>query len=444
MPSCGDVRNLIRFIVAVASAGIFVFASPALADTAPARGYVRLSSDNPLQDKIAYLLTVLTADPDARAAMAAHPELAKIGRRLELALDEVHRRCSVAPTCTLLKARLSDQEIKVAADALAGIARQGNALSKPIKDHLRPSGYYEQYSHLSDPDFIRAAWSAVANGINGIYDIYLAGQPSQDIEQPILNGPLTEVFMGHANAVIDFCRDSSQPRTFFSIWAELGLSLLRINQRDDAVNWEPLDKRENARALVRGKTIDWTKYRYTAILSPSWGLNPGEVKLTAAYRYILRMAVQRWRDGLAPFIVLTGGQIHPDRTPYAPAIEGKRVLMSDFGVPEDAILVDPYARHSTTDLRNATRLLFQIGAPLEKAYLVTTIESAADHLAGNGTSIWVAPPGTDLRMVPFNERCRLELGYECFLASKRASPFDVEMLPNINSLTINLRDPLDP
>jgi uncharacterized SAM-binding protein YcdF (DUF218 family) len=39
----------------------------------------------------------------------------------------------------------------------------------------------------------------------------------------------------------------------------------------------------------------------------------------------------------------------------------KHDLIARLGIPAAAILVDPHARHTTTNMRNAARLLYRYG-----------------------------------------------------------------------------------
>ena len=106
----------------------------------------------------------------------------------------------------------------------------------------------------------------------------------------------------------------------------------------------------------------------------------------------------------------------------------KKSLMADFGVPADAILVDPHARHTTTNMRNAARLIYRYGSPYHKKALVTTDP-------GQSSSIESAD---------FAQRCLRELGYEPQKVLARISKFDLEFLPLIDSLQMDPADPLDP
>jgi len=64
----------------------------------------------------------------------------------------------------------------------------------------------------------------------------------------------------------------------------------------------------------------------------TWSLAP-EGKLR------VEIAARRWRERRAPLILVSGGYVHPNQTPFSEAVEMKKSLMADFGVPEDAILI---------------------------------------------------------------------------------------------------------
>ena len=102
--------------------------------------------------------------------------------------------------------------------------------------------------------------------------------------------------------------------------------------------------------------------------------------------------------------------------------------MARFGIPEAAILVDPHARHTTTNLRNAARLLYRYGMPFDRKALVST---------DPGQSQYIENP-------LFAKRCLEELGYPPVRVLARVSPFDLEFQPLKESLHSDPRDPLDP
>lgn len=82
----------------------------------------------------------------------------------------------------------------------------------------------------------------------------------------------------------------------------------------------------------------------------------------------LQIAIADYVSGKAPLIMVSGGNVWPEGTQCYEAIMMKNMLIS-MGVPEDKIIVDDKARHSTTNLRNAGRYMLSHG--MKKA-LVTT------------------------------------------------------------------------
>jgi uncharacterized SAM-binding protein YcdF (DUF218 family) len=98
---------------------------------------------------------------------------------------------------------------------------------------------------------------------------------------------------------------------------------------------------------------------FDAIIVP--GYTPLDLEAPAAELHPiakerLRHAAADFEGNLAPFVVLSGGNVHPDGTPYNEAIEMKRFLVAS-GFPERRVFVEPCARHSHTNLRNVARLL---------------------------------------------------------------------------------------
>jgi hypothetical protein len=86
----------------------------------------------------------------------------------------------------------------------------------------------------------------------------------------------------------------------------------------------------------------------------------------------LEIAADLYARGMAPYLIVSGGNVHPNRTPFNEAVEMKRILVSDYGVPADRVLIEPHARHTTTNLRNSARLLIAAGFPKDKPALVVS------------------------------------------------------------------------
>ena len=198
--------------------------------------------------------------------------------------------------------------------------------------------------------------------------------------------------------------------------------------RNEAVRYEPLATRENAAAIAAIATTNFADFPYVAILVPGEGPTDLVTPLNPLGARRCDLALARYRAGLAPFLLVSGGHVHPDRTMFSEAIEMKRYLMTTFAVPESAILVEPYARHTTTNLRNAVRELFAYGAPTNGRVLIVS-----DALQ----SLYIA--SSSLRA-----RCDAELFYRPFLGLEVLSPTDACITMAPASLTIAASDALDP
>ena len=120
--------------------------------------------------------------------------------------------------------------------------------------------------------------------------------------------------------------------------------------------------------------------------------------------------------------------MHPMLTQFDEAMEMRKELMMQWGVPADAILVDPYARHTTTNLRNAAREVIRYGLPLHRPMLIASDEAQIAV---------IAKPA-------FEKRCLDEMHLRPWVSLKRISPTEVEMLPNRDSLQEDPTDPMDP
>jgi hypothetical protein len=153
---------------------------------------------------------------------------------------------------------------------------------------------------------------------------------------------------------------------FFAPSLRSASELMFLNHRDEAGRLEPLERTENAKAVAHIPAVDWSRYPYTAIVIPGAGNDRPDVRLSPGGKLRDEIAAKRFHEGKAPFLIASGGYVHPERTEYAEPIEMKRDLMTRFGIPEDAIIVDPHARHTTTNMRNAARLMYRYGVPSTK------------------------------------------------------------------------------
>jgi len=102
--------------------------------------------------------------------------------------------------------------------------------------------------------------------------------------------------------------------------------------------------------------------------------------------------------------------------------------MKKFGIQADAIIIDPHARHTTTNFRNADRLIIRYGIPINKPSLFITSKSQHDSVMKD----------------TFDKRNIHELGYLPYRDKKSISNHDVVFYPVYESLHMDPLDPLDP
>jgi hypothetical protein len=277
---------------------------------------------------------------------------------------------------------------------------------------------------------LQRAWNECLRGIDRAIDVYALGKPPRySAIDSITYDPKTDAYrrvLQHASAFLEDDRDSLD--LAWSASLRFALEAMFLNHRDEAGRFEPLEQGENAAAYRLMKSIDWNRYPYTAIVVPGAGGDRPGIRLSPYGKLRDEIAAKRYREGTAPLVIVSGGFVHPSQTEYSEAIEMKRDLMARFHIPEGAILVDPHARHTTTNLRNAARLLYRYGVPFDRKALVTSDPGQSASIESKA----------------FVKRCQDELGYLPYRILSRTSAFDLEFLPMLESLQADPRDLLDP
>jgi hypothetical protein len=209
---------------------------------------------------------------------------------------------------------------------------------------------------------------------------------------------------------------------------DLALSLLDVSGRLDAVAFEPLNETHNLAVIERSRTLDWSRYRYTAILLLGIGPDDLTTPLSAGGKLNVRLAAKRYFDGVAPFIIVTGAMVHPRGAHFAEAVEMRRALIERYGIPAEAIVLEPYARHTTTNLRNASRLLAALHAPANRDALIVSNTQQIAYIDSD----------------EFHQRCPRELGYQPGTIGKSTSPTELTFRPSPETARVDPADPLDP
>jgi len=412
--------------LAMALAGLGAQAGPA----APARDYRPIASASLVQDKDFYLLTLLEGLPRARAAILADPALQAEAQARRAAVAAARRACEGDPDCLVEAYLWSDEATARVGRALLARLSAAGLIDEIVERHMRPSGRFARYAAMSDAGLLAQAWADAAAGMNHILRVWGLGEaPLYPLIDSRSYPPGDRMWKDAVGDQIDVALETSgADDLFFSLPLRAALDMLDMNDRDEPARLEPLSAGENASAMAFARTIDWRAWSYPAMLIPGRSPTLADNPLSPEAKMKMRLAARRYAQGVAPLIIVSGGYVSPSQTRFAEALEMKRSLMTVYGIPERAILVDPYARHTTTNLRNAARLLFEAGAPLDRPILVTTTAYQSRYIE--------APP--------FQARCLRELGYPCFSDLERLSMFDTSLrLPPV-SLHRDARDPLDP
>lgn len=384
----------------------------------------KLSLPHPVQDKNFYLLSLFQRNPDVRRLLTRNRLLSRLASQKHRAISSARSCDDVACFDELL--RFSDGEVEAVARTLRTLAA-APAFQRLAKRHLRPSGVFIKHANLPDSQMFVAAWKDAANGMNRILRVYGLGKNPfyKDIDRVSFDVSSDEYrdLVKTRIAEIRLNKDS----LFFEPTLNFALKLLEANRRDEAGRYEPLEEGENKFALQSMKQIKWSDYPYSFILVLGSGpqdsarLSPGGARRAD-------QAARLFFELKAPLVILSGGHVHPMQTPYCEAIEMKKHLMEKHKIPEASILIEPHARHTTTNFRNAARLVFRYGIPTDRKGLVTSSEAHIGLVTENG----------------FRIRCTTELGYFPMESIKRVSPIAAEFTPSVSSLFFDANDPLDP
>lgn len=396
----------------------------------PVTGYEFIKSPSVVQSKNFYALTLLEGTPETSKILNADSALSALFKTKKEHLSRAVQECGDKADCYTKSMKFTEAEINRVSQRLTQLYKKDNALGKLVNEHLIPSGTYVLFDSLAPPQLLVRAWEQEARGINYVLDLYAEGKkPNSPAIDSIAFNIKSRNFGTMAYDVTETVRqEGSSNLSFFAPSLQYALRWLEVNGRDEAADYEPMQSTVNIAAFEKAKRTDWNKFKYTLILVPGSGPSDPAVALSPVGMLRCRLGALRYFEGLAPFIVVSGGRVHPFKTKYSEAYEMKRYLMDELHVPENAIILEPHARHTTTNLRNAVRLLFRYGMPVEKPCLVTTTRSQSYYITADA----------------FAERCRQELRYLPYRLGQRLSETDVEFYPVLDALQIDHDEPLDP
>lgn len=391
------IRSGLR-LAALVAAAISVAPVPAFAAQAAGAAIVRDRVADALSQRLFPLLDSVGRDPAALAALRDRPAVSA----MLSARAERRRTCGADLACTAQAMLWTDGEAQILAAAAPGKGADDGAAAQAAREIA---------------------------GVDRIVRTYGLGQvpPYPQIDGAGLLDPQeASTRLQAALWLSQTPRDGSLQALDPSL--DFALALLDASGRTDAIGYEPLAGGLNAPAMKRAKGLDWKRYRYSALIVTGVGPEVEGMPLSPYGKYHVRLAAQRFAAGDVPFLILTGGRAHPRETRFTEAEEMRRALIERYGIPADAIVIEPYARHTTTNLRNATRLLMAMAAPLDRDALI---------VCNPGQSAMIGHPD-------FARRNDRELGYQPGTVGARVSPTELLFRPSPLSARVDPRDPLDP
>ena len=392
--------------------------------------YKLLQSNSIEQDKNFYVLTAMQQDSVTKQILVTNKAFAKFIEAKKKEIIKSAEKCGENAECHFNTFLWKDEEVKFVSKQLRKLYKSNFEIRKFIQNHIRSSGYYQNYASLQDEEILIKSWEDASKGINHIINVYGKGIKPMYAKIDSIRYDKNSTFY---KRLIDIntnsiALDSKTINLFFEPSLQFAINLLDSNDRDESSSYEPMEKKENKATFERIATIDWNAYKYSIILVPGYGPEEEKTPLSPVAKFRLKLAVERYNKKLAPIIVVSGGRVHPFRTPYNEAFEMKNFLISRYQIPENAILIEPHARHTSTNFRNAARLIYRYGIPSTKKALVSTTKYQSYYIS-------------DMEL---DKRCVRELGYVPYKLLKRLNQNDIEFLPLITSLHSNSMEPLDP
>lgn len=394
---------------------------------APQTTYKFQGNGNWVMTKNFYLLNLFQTDKDVNNILLKDEELTKI-TRAKLSLIAATLTDCKSVSCYAEALKFSPEEIAKVSKSLIRLYTPTNAIGILVANHLIPSGAYYQFSSLSASELLVKSWEQDANYVNYTIGVYIEGHKSNYplIDSISFNVKSRAYMYGLHTLSSVIMGDSGDKTLFFEPSVGAALLSLEINERNQAADFEPMASFVNKSAVEHVRKVKWNDFPYSVILTLGAGPDNVSTPLSAPGMLRCRMAAQAYHKGLAPFIVVSGGNVHPYKTIWNEASEMKKYLINTLHIPEYAIIIEPHARHTTTNMRNTARLIYRYGIPFDKFGLVITDRGQTNFIMG------------------MDERCKKELGYLPYKLGTRLSETQVEFLPLIESLQIDPNEPMDP
>ena len=375
------------------------------------------------------LLAMIRQVPGWAAAVRADPALQTLATARAQRVTAASA-CTPRPSCLAEAWLWTPADTETMTSALRSIAARPGLADALVRTHLRASGRFARHAGLGDAELLAAAWADTAAGLNNLVAVYGQGKPPRyplidagilDVNRPEFAGALD----AHAQVTFAAALGDDLP---LDPSLRFAVGLLRMNERTEAAAFRPLLAGENAQAVAQARRTRWASWRYPALLVFGHGPEDAQSRTGVLGHIRLARAADLFAQRLAPFIIVSGGNVHPNRTPFNEAIEMKRLLIAHYAIPADRILIDPHARHTTTNLRNSARLLFAARFPTDRPSLIVTDPMTARYI---GSPVLL-------------ERTRAETGVLPGQVTPADIAFAFEFRPDRVAFHVEPLDPLDP
>lgn len=321
--------------------------------------------------------------------------------------------------------RFTDEEIVLCANRLGQLSASLSALAQ----QLREQGAYCLFNDMPDDAFLGAAWEQDARGMNHVLDVQALGEVPHYAAIDGITAPPESTEMAYVrNLAWTNVLAVAKDRPFYALTLESVLAWLDANNRFEAADYEPMETGINREAYKAIGQTRWADYPYSVILVLGCGPEREGEAISPQSRLRAWYGAQLYREGKAPFVMVSGGRVHPFKTPYSEAAEMKKYLMEVCGIPEEAIIAEPHARHTTTNMRNAARIMLRQGIPMDKPGIITSGREHIDYVTGEG----------------FRNTCQREMLMVPFTLGTRLNAREVEFYPLPIATQVAPLDPLDP
>lgn len=395
--------------------------------------YEFIYSTNKVKDRNFYWTTLIENDNQASSALLSNTELQTLHSNFIQRIISVLEINNPSALQIAEALKFTDSDIINISNAVKTIIQsQPSAFTNINKNHIEPSGAFNHFQEVNTAYRVhQLIVEQMMSGINNIIDTYAAGidprYPNIDRVSYDVNSSQYKQWMKDLlNEVIS----DNENNLFYEPFLEFALGVLELNNRDEAGRFIPLKNGHNQLTYNYIQNINWDDYQYSMIVVLGDAPNSSGDLPNISQGGMERSdrGIDLFNQGLAPIIAFTGSNIAPFQTSFHEAIEMKNYVMQQHNIPESKILVEPHARHTTTNLRNISRLIYKYKIPSDKKVLVTTSVTHSDYVTSN----------------QFLNRSMNEMNHIPVEFHNRISNREVEFTPLIKVLHLNSVDPLDP